>query len=428
MKNKRIVITGMGINSPIGDNLNDYYNNLISGKSGIKLMKSLDTSKIRCKIGGDLGDYNFKNKVELYKSVVPTEVMKRFKKIFKTAPFATKLTMVAAIDAYLDAGLFDQDIDKERMCAILGGHNFNDNYLFNNIVQFNSEPEYIDGLMGICQFDSDLIASIAETMQVYGPMYTVGGTCTSAGLALRSSINEILYNNCDIAITGGGCLDYSPSNYQSLIVISAISYINYNETPEHASRPFDMRREGFVPSHGSGMLIVEDLEHAKKRNANIYAEVLAVEANNDGNHLPNPSVNGQVRTMKNAIKKAGVQPEQINYINAHATSTMLGDRVEIKSIKNVFGDHAKKVKINATKSIIGHTGWTSHTVELIAAIMQMKNSCLHPSINIDDLDPEIDLDVCANRKVENYPINYLLKNSFGFGGINCSTLLKKWTQ
>lgn len=425
---KRIVITGMGINTPLGDTPQKFYDNLIAGKSGISKMKSLDTSKIRCKIGGDLGDYDIKARLKELKEILPEDMFKRLRKIAKTAPFSTKITMLAAVDAYLDAGLLNYDFDRERMCAILGGHNFHDNYIVKNANQFMEEPEYIDGLMGICVFDSDVIASVSEVIRTYGPMYITGGTCASSGIALKSAISEIQHGDCDVAIVGGGLLDYSALGYQALILVSAISYVSFNDAPEKSSRPYDMKREGFVPAHGSGMFIIEDLEHAKKRDAKIYAEILAVESNNDANHLSNPSVEGQTRLIKKVINKAGISPQDINYINAHATSTPMGDRVELESIKTVFGDHAKNLKINATKSLIGHTGWTSHTVELMAAIMQMNNSTLHPSINIDEIDPACEgLDVCANEKVENYEVDYLLKNSFGFGGLNCCSVVKKWT-
>jgi 3-oxoacyl-(acyl-carrier-protein) synthase len=424
---KRIVITGMGITSPIGDNIEDFYNNLIAGKSGIKIMESIDTSRIRAKIGGDMGDYDVKGKIEGLKDKIPEDMFKRLKKIIKTAPFSTKLTVLTAIYAYIDAGLLKNDVDKQRFAAIIGGHNFHDNYIVKNAFQFFKEPEFIDGLMGICVFDSDVAASICETLQIYGPMSIVGGTCTSAGLAIKNGIMEIRYNDCDIALVGGGVLDYSALGYQALSLVNAISFASFNDSPEKASRPYDMKREGFVPSHGSGILIIESLEHAQKRGARIYAEILAVESNNDGNHLTVPSVEGQSRLIKRVLEKAEIEPEQIDYINAHATSTPLGDRIELKSIKEVFGEHAKKIKINATKSMIGHTGWTSHSVEMIAAIQQMRHSTLHPSINIENIDPECEgLDVCANKKVENYNIDYFLKNSFGFGGINCCSIIKKW--
>jgi len=426
---KRIVITGMGINAPNGDNPETFYNNLIAGKSGIKKMTSVNTDKIRCKIGGDLGDYDVRGKLDSLKDNIPEDVLKRAKKIIKTAPFSTKLTLLAALDAYKDAGLFKTAPDPDRMAVVLGGHNFHDNYIVKNVRQFEEEPEYIDGLMGICVFDSDVAASITESLQIYGPMYITGGTCASSGMAMKNGIMEILYNDCDIAMIGGGLLDYSDVGYQALILVSAISYKSFNDEPEKSSRPYDVRREGFVPSHGTGIMIIEELEHALKRGAHIYAEVLSVESNCHGNHLSNPSVEGQTKVMKKAIQKAGVKIEDISYVNCHATSTPLGDEIELTTVKNVFGEHAKNIKVNATKSMIGHTGWTSNTVELIGAIMQMNNSTLHPSINIDEMDPKIaalGIDVCANKKVENYNVDYLLKNSFGFGGINCCSVIKKW--
>ena len=427
---KRIVITGMGVHAPNGHTPEEFYENLIAGKSGIKFMKSVDTSKVRCKVGGDLGDYDIKAKLESFKGNIPDDVLKRAKKIIKTAPFSTKISLITALDAYKDAGLFDFDYDHERIATVIGGHNFHDNYIVKNVRTFDQDdPEYIDGLMGICVFDSDVAASMTEALQIYGPMYTVGGTCASSGIAMKQGVNEILHNDCDMAIIGGGLLDYSDVGYQALILVSAIAHRSFNDNPPASSRPYDTRREGFVPSHGSGIMIIEELEHALKRGAHIYGEILAVESNCDGNHLSNPSVEGQSRLIRRVLNKAGLKPTDIKYINAHATSTHLGDLVELTSIKNVFGDHVKNLKVNATKSMIGHTGWTSNTVELIGAIMQMNHSTLHPSINIDELDPEIaamGIDVCANKKVENYEFDYILKNSFGFGGINCCSIIKKW--
>jgi len=424
---KRVVVTGMGIMTPIGDNLDDYFTNLIAGKSAITKWRSLDTSRIRCKVGGDMGDYDYKAYMAgTLQAAMPAGSYKRMKKILKTAPLASRLTVLTVAQAYKDAGLFDADLDPNRIGAILGGHNFNSNYINRNFAQFHEEPEYIDGMMGICVYDTDLIASAAEVCGIHGPVYSVGGTCTSSTMAMRHALREIRCGDCDRVVVAGGVLDYSPLDLQALILVSAISYRSFNEAPEQSSRPYDTRREGFVPSHGGGVLIFEELEHARKRGARIYAEVLNVGCNSDANHLSNPSVEGQTRLMRNTLNMAGVAPEQIDYINAHATSTPLGDITEIKSISNVFGDHAEKLKVNATKSMLGHAGWSAGAVESIAAILQMNNSKLHPSINIDELDPEVTLDVCANRPCE-CEVNYLMKNSFGFGGLNACAIFKKYT-
>ncbi len=426
---RRVVVTGMGILTPIGDNLDDYYKNLIAGKSAITNWRYLDTSKIRCKVGGDLGDYDYKKYMNEYLAPrMPADAFKRMKKILKTAPLATRLTVITVVQAYIDAGLFDvKDLDPTRVNAVLGGHNFNSNYIYENFKQFQDEPEYINGMMGICVYDTDLIASAAEVCQILGRVYSIGGTCTSSTVAMMHGLREIRSGDNDISVVTGGVLDYSPLDLQALILVSAISYKSFNDAPSKSSRPYDIAREGFVPSHGGGVLIFEELEHAKKRNAKIYAEVLEVDCNSDGNHLSNPSTDGQSRLMNGVLKKAGVRPEQIDYVNAHATSTPLGDRVEIASIKRVFGDHVKKLKVNASKSMLGHAGWSAGAVESIGAILQMNHNRLHPSINIDNIDPEIDIDVCAN-KAQDWEINYLMKNSFGFGGLNACAVFKKFKE
>jgi 3-oxoacyl-(acyl-carrier-protein) synthase len=207
--------------------------------------------------------------------------------------------------------------------------------------------------------------------------------------------------------------------------MGAISFQSFNDDPPRASRPYDTAREGFVPSHGTATLILERLAHALARQAPIHAELLHVTALSDACHLPQPSVDGQTRTMSRLLQRSGVAPEEIDFVSAHATSTPLGDATEISSIKQVFGKHAQKLKINAPKSMLGHTCWSAPAVETVAAILQMNRGWLHPSINIENLDPEIDLDVCANRATK-HDVRVLMKNSFGFGGINCCALLRRY--
>jgi 3-oxoacyl-(acyl-carrier-protein) synthase len=209
--------------------------------------------------------------------------------------------------------------------------------------------------------------------------------------------------------------------------MGAISCKSFNNEPTKASRPFDSRREGFVPAHGGGVIVLESLESALRRGAQIHAEIVGIEANADGNHLPEPSAEGQSYLMKQLFEKAGIWPEQIDYINAHASSTPLGDRTEIRSIKHVFGKHASRLKINATKSILGHVCWSAPIVETIATVLQINSGELHPSINVDELESEIDLDVCANHRIK-LEVEYALKNSFGFGGLNCVSIIKRFEK
>lgn len=210
-----------------------------------------------------------------------------------------------------------------------------------------------------------------------------------------------------------------------MALMGAISFQRFNEAPQRASRPWDTQREGFVPAHGGAVLVVESLDGALARGARIHAEVVEIETGSDGNHLPQPSEEGQARLMDLVLHRSGLEPGDIDYISAHATSTPLGDLTEIRSIKRVFGASAYRLKINATKSLLGHTCWAAPTVETVAAVLQMKAGMLHPSINIDDLEPEVDLDVCRTQAVR-HPVRYAMKNAFGFGGLNSVAILKRF--
>ena len=421
---RRVVITGMAINTPLGDTLGAFYEGLMAGKSAIRKWTAINTDGIYSKVGGDLSHYDAKAKVEALKDDLPQDVYKRLRRLVKRAPFTTKLSMTVAADAFVDASLYGK-VDPTQVAVIVGGHNLNKLYQHNNYLQFSEEPDYVDSLASLLALDTDHAGSVSEVLGLKGPIYTVGGACASANVALRNAIDEIRYHDYPVAMVVGATLEYAPMDLHAMALMGAIAFKDFNEEPARASRPYDSSREGFVPAHGSAALIVEDLEHAQARGATIYAEVLAVTAASDGNHLPNPSRDGQVRTMQRLLKRGGVKPEQIDYVSAHATSTPLGDVTEIQSIKDVFGAHAKNLKINAPKSMLGHTCWSAPAVETVAAIMQMNKGWLHPSINIESIDPDVDLDVCANEPCE-HEINYFVKNSFGFGGINCCGLYKRY--
>ena len=423
-RKRRVVVTGMAVNTALGDDLDTYYDNLLAGKSAITRWKFIDTSNIYSKVGGDLSDYDVAEKMEQLARVLPASVHKRLRRLVKKAPFSTRLTLLAAASAYVDAGL-DEQLESDLVGVIVGGHNLHNNLLFNNIAQFVEEPEYIDSMLSLLGLDTDVAASIGEVLQFHGPVYTVGGACASANVALRNAIDEIRHHEHNMVMVAGAPLDFSPIDLHAMAIMGAIGYQSFNDHPEQASRPYDRAREGFIPSHGTAVIVVEALEHAIARGARIYAEVLGVTTASDGCHLPSPSQDGQVRCMARLLKHSGVAPEEVDYINAHATSTPLGDVTEIKSIKQLFGTHAYKLKLNATKSMLGHTCWAAPVVETVAALLQMNRGTLHPSINIAERDPEVDLDVCDSGPVK-HEVNFLMKNSFGFGGINCCALYRRF--
>lgn len=420
----RIVITGMAVNTPLGDDLDEFYEKLIAGTSALTHWKCVDASGIYSKVGGDLTDYDAKGRIAELEGQLPTDKFKRLRKLAKKAPFSTKLSLVTGAKGWIHAGL-EGKVDPERLCLIVGGHNLNKHYQHLNQVQFAEEPDYIDSLAALMALDTDHAGSVGEVLGVNGTIYTMGGACASGNVALRNAVDELRYHDYDVALVLGAALEYAPMDLHAMALMGAISFQSYNDEPSRASRPYDLGREGFVPSHGTAMLVVERLDHAKARGATIHAEVLHVTAMSDGCHLPQPSEDGQTRTMRRLFKRSGVRPDEVDFVCAHATSTPLGDMTEMRSIKNVFGDHADKLKINAPKSMLGHTCWSAPTVETVASILQMQRGVLHPSINIENIDPEVTLDVCAHGPVE-HEVRTFLKNSFGFGGINCCALFRRY--
>jgi len=415
----------MGINTPIGDNLDTFYNNLIAGKSAITKWKWVRNKDVYSKVGGDLSDYDVKGKLKALKEHLPADMHKRVRQLCKKGPFSTRISAMCAADAWLDAGLKGFDIDPTRCATVIGGHNLNEKYLIDNYETFQDEPDFIDSLAALLMLDTDHAGTVSEVLGFQGACYTMGGACASANVALRNAIDEIRHHDHQVAMVLGGVLDFSEMGVHAMAMMGAITIHSFNETPEKASRPYDKDREGFVPSHGAGALILEDLDHAMARGATVYGEVLGCTSTSDGCHLPSPSTDGQARTLERLLRRNRLRPEDIDYVSAHATSTPLGDQSEVNAIKKVFGEHAYKLKINAPKSMLGHTCWSAPAVETVAAMLQMKHGKLHPSINIDNMDPEIDLDVCANVAVD-HQINLMVKNSFGFGGLNCCALFKRF--
>jgi 3-oxoacyl-(acyl-carrier-protein) synthase len=412
----------MGVVTPIGDQLSTFYENLLAGRSAITRWRFFEDARVYSKVGADLSGYDAAARLDALLARVPEAHHLRLKKLFRTAPFSTRLSLVVALDAWLDAGL-GFAADPDRTSVIVGGHNLNEHYLIRQHHVFMDEPDWMDAQVALLDLDTDHAGTISEALGLRGAMYTTGGACASANIAMRAAVDEIRHHDHDVAVVTGPVLDFSPMGLHAMALLGAISFQSFNEAPSEASRPWDARREGFVPAHGAATLVLEELEHARARGATIYAELLGVVATSDGSHLPAPSTEGQARTIRRVLRECDVAPEEVEFVCAHATSTPLGDLSELRALREAFGKHAESLKINAPKSMLGHTCWSAPAVETVAAILQMRGGRLHPSINITSLDPEVDLDVCAGTAVDLKP-RITLKNSFGFGGINCCALLK----
>jgi 3-oxoacyl-[acyl-carrier-protein] synthase I len=423
----RIAVTGMSINTPLADTLDGFLAALLAGRSAITRWKTIDADPIYSKVGGDLSQYDVEGKLARLQTQVPEAVQKRLRRLVPRSPWSTRLTMLTAVDAWLDAQWGEAPPAAEATATVVAGHNLNQGHQYAQRLQFADEPDYMDSLLALNGLDTDHAGCVSEVLQLRGPLYTVGAACASGNVALRCGVDEIRHHEMRAAIVVGAALDFSPLELHAMALMGAISFQSFNDRPAAASRPYDVRREGFVPAHGCGALVLEPLSQAVARGARIYAEILGVEASSDGNHLPQPSEEGQAALMARALERSRVRPSQIDFISAHATSTPLGDLTEIRSVGRVFGAHARRLKINAAKSMLGHTCWASPIVETVAAVLQMRAGRLHRSINIDDIDGEVELDVCRDGPVD-WPINYLMKNSFGFGGINCVSVLRRWNR
>jgi 3-oxoacyl-(acyl-carrier-protein) synthase len=425
---RRVVITGMATLNPLGDTLEEYYGNLIAGKSGIRPWKSIDLSRVENKVGGDLGDYDFDAALRRLEPRLGPQLFKRVRKVFRHATFSSKTGCYCALWAYLDAGLLGAGVDPYRVSCLVAGHNLNSRHNLENGLRFMKEPDTIDPLIAVEGIDPNSPALISELLGIKGPTFTLGAACASGNIALRDGMRDIQTDECDWSVVTGPAFDVSPADiHASVWVDSVVTNKELQKTPSSASRPFDKRRNGFVYSHGAATLVLEELGKARARGARIYAELLAVKASSDAYHVPAPDSGEQGRAMREAMATAGVRPDEIDYVNCHATGTPLGDREEIKAIKAALGEHAYRVKVNAPKSMLGHTCWASPLVETIGGILQMRNGMLHPTINIEELDPEIDLDVCPNTAVA-YDARVMLKNSFGFGGLNCVSVIRRWDE
>jgi 3-oxoacyl-(acyl-carrier-protein) synthase len=417
----------MSINTPFGDDLDGFLGNLLQGRSAITRWKTREMSGIYSKVGGDLTDYDIASKVSSLRERIPGSMARRLSRLMNNSPWSTKLSVLLAMDAFLDGDLCGRPVDTQRVSAIVAGSNINMMHVFRNCQQYMEEPDYIDPIYAVDFLDTDHAACIADVLEIEGSVYSVGGACASGSIALRCAMDEIRQHEMDMALVVGAVFDIGLLELQGLAMLGAISTVSFNDEPMRASRPFDSAREGFVPTHGGAALVLEELDHALDRGARIYGELLGVEVNSAASRVPQPSEEHQVRVMERVLRSTSTDPHLIDFVSAHATSTPLGDLAEIRAIGRAFGDHARALKVNAPKSMLGHTCWSASVVETVAVMLQMGAGRLHPSINIDHLDPEIALDVCANKMVEQ-PVRYALKNSFGFGGINASCLLRRYEE
>ena len=417
MKKTRVVITGIGALTPIGNNLKDYWENLIKGVSGAAPITHFNAENFKTQFACEVKNFN------------PTDFLDR-KEARKLDVFS-QYALVVANEAVQQSKINPEDINPDRSGVIWGSGIGGMSTFFNESVNYgqgNGTPRF--NPFFIPKLISDIPAGhISIKYNFRGPNFTTVSACASSTNALIDAYNYIKWDKADLFIAGGSeaCV-YEPGigGFNAMMALST-----RNEDPKTASRPFDKNRDGFVMGEGAGALVIEEYEHAKKRGANILAEIVGAGLTADAHHItaPHPEGLGAKNVMKLAIEDAQVDISEIDYINVHGTSTPLGDIAETKAIKSLFGEHAYSLNISSTKSMTGHLLGAAGVVETIACVMALKNNIVPPTINHETFDPEIDekLNLTLN-KAQKREINYALSNTFGFGGHNASLLVKKYKE
>jgi 3-oxoacyl-[acyl-carrier-protein] synthase II len=414
MPKRRVVITGLGVVTPLGEDLDLFWNRLLEGHSGIKPLtriSTIDTYPVR--FGGEItpADFNPLKSIE-------HKVIKRID------PFSC-YALCAGIHAVKDSGIDFEKVNRHRAGVVVGSG-------IGGISTMEEEYDVLreKGVRRVSPFTVPklMVNAAAGNLSIQwglkGPVSATATACATAGNAIIDAYKTIQFDDADVMLAGGSEAALTKLGLASFCALRALS--TRNEEPTKASRPFEKNRNGFVMSEGAGVVVLEEYEHAKARGARIYAELIGVGATGDGCHITAPDENGAgaAAAMDKALREARINPEQVGYINAHGTSTELGDLAETKAVKTVFGAAAKKVAISSTKSAIGHTLGASGGIELVITALALTRSHLPPTINYDEPDPECDLDYVPNV-ARRATLQYAMSNSFGFGGHNTSLLIAK---
>ncbi|PPE71282.1 beta-ketoacyl-ACP synthase II [Caldimonas thermodepolymerans] len=413
MSRRRVVVTGLGLVTPVGNTVAESWSNLLAGKSGIDHITKFDASNLACRFAGEVKGFN----IEEYIPAKEARHMDTF----------IHYGLAASIQAIRDAGLPTGDALSEEMAERIGclvGSGIGGLPL---IEETHAElmqrgPRRISPFFVPASIINMISGHVSIMYGFKGPNLAIVTACTTGLHAIGEAGRLIEYGDADVMIAGGAESTVSPLGIGGFAAARALS--TRNDDPKTASRPWDKDRDGFVLGEGAGVVVLEEYEHAKKRGAKIYAELAGFGMSADAYHMTAPNVDGPRRSMQAALRNAGVHPDQVQYLNAHGTSTPLGDVNETNAIKLAFGDHARKLTVNSTKSMTGHLLGGAGGIESVFTVLAVYHQVSPPTINIFNQDPECDLDYCANTARE-MRIDVALKNNFGFGGTNGSLVFKR---
>lgn len=413
MTQRRVVVTGLGCISPVGNTVADSWANLVAGKSGVETVTRFDVSKLACKFAGQVKDFD----ITQYIAEKEARHMDRF----------IHLGLAASMQAVVDSGIPTGDALSPELAARIGcniGSGIGGLPLIEEThgEMVNRGPRRISPFFVPASIINMISGHVSIQYGFTGPNIAVVTACTTGLHAVGLSARLIQAGDADVMVAGGAESTVSPLGIGGFAAARALS--TRNDDPATASRPWDKDRDGFVLGEGAGVLVLEEYEHAKARGAKIYAELVGFGMSADAFHMTAPNVDGPRRSMEAALRNAGVNVDQVQYLNAHGTSTPLGDLNETNAIKNAFGDHAKKLVVNSTKSMTGHLLGGAGGIESVFTVLALHHQKSPPTINIFEQDPECDLDYCANE-ARDLKIDVAVKNNFGFGGTNGTLVFKR---
>ncbi|MBN2091956.1 beta-ketoacyl-ACP synthase II [candidate division KSB1 bacterium] len=411
--NRRVVVTGMGVVSPVGNDLATFWKNVVAGENGVgPITKFPIDERFASRIAGEVKNF------DISQYISPKEA--RRMDIF------VHYAIAASHEAINDSGLNFENEDRERIGVIvssgIGGLTTMEEQIINC---HENGPRRVSPLF-IPMIITDIIPGhISMIWGLKGPNYSTVSACASSSHAIGDALRIIKYGDADIMVVGGSESTITPVGIAGFSSMKALS--TRNDDPEHASRPFDLNRDGFIMAEGAGILVLEELEHALARNAKIYGELVGRGYSADAYHItaPAPGGEGAIRAMKLALKDANIPLDQVDYINAHGTSTPFNDKNETQAIKTLFGERAYQIPISSTKSMVGHLLGASGAVELIAVMMSIRTNTIHPTRNQFERDPECDLNFVPGKAIQK-EVNVAISNSFGFGGHNVCLAVKKY--
>ncbi|MDQ0091704.1 3-oxoacyl-[acyl-carrier-protein] synthase II [Paenibacillus anaericanus] len=407
----RVVVTGMGVVTSLGNDLDTFWDNLVQGKSGVSLIEAFDVSGYTTRIAAEVKDFNPDDYID----------RKEARKMDRFVQFAT----TAAFSALKDSGLnIAEQTDPERVGVMIGsGIGGLGTLEDQHSILLEKGPRRVSPFFIPMMIANMASGHVSILTGAKGPNSTTVTACATGTHSIGDSYRTIMNGDADVMICGGAEATIRPTGVAGFCSMRAMS--TRNDEPERASRPFDSERDGFVMGEGAGILILESLEHAQKRGAKIYAEVIGYGLSADAHHMTDPDPDGASRAMKMALRSAGIEPEKVDYINAHGTSTPPGDRSETTAIKWTFGDHAYKLAVSSTKSMTGHLLGAAGGVEAVICGLTLQNGIIAPTINLENPDPDCDLDYVPNE-ARHSDVKVAMSNSFGFGGHNATIILKKF--